>query len=107
MSAAPCLRRAEEVEGYDEAAEQIVEADAEGDGWVSTGQASHPSTAEASIPDLDDNPNQAGVSGDAAGADDDDIPDIDDLAIEDEDDEVDLPLLQSTDWLSHATARLG
>lgn len=93
--AAPCHRRAEEVEGYDEAAEQLIETDAEGDGWVSTGQASHQSTAEASIPDLDSNPNQAGISADAVDADD-DIPDIDDLAIEDEDDEVNLPLSQLT-----------
>lgn len=89
MYAAPCHRRAEEVEGYDEAAEQLVETDAQGDGWVSTGQASHQSTAEASIPDLDSsNPNQAS-NADAVGSDD-DIPDIDDLAIEDEDDEVHL-----------------
>ena len=40
---------------------------------------------------MDDNPNQAGVSGHASG-DDDNIPDIDDLVIEDEDDEVDMLL---------------
>lgn len=84
--AAPCHRRAEEVEGYDEAAEQLIETDAQGDGWVSTAQASHQSTAETSIPDLDDDPPQASASGSAA-AHDDDIPDIDDLAIEDDDDE--------------------
>lgn len=87
VRAAPCHRRAEEVEGYDEAAEQLLETDAQGDGWVSTGHAGHQSTAEASIPDMDDNPNQAGASGHAS-SDDDDIPDIDDLVIEDEDDEV-------------------
>ena len=74
------------MEGYDEAAEQLIETDAQGDGWVSTAQASHQSPAETSIPDLDDDPTQAGTSGSAA-ANDDDIPDIDDLAIEDEDDE--------------------
>lgn len=89
VCAAPCHRRAEEVEGYDEAAEELIETDAEGDGWVSTGQASHQSTANTSIPDLDSHANQAGVSADAVDADD-DIPDIDDLAIEDEDDEVAL-----------------
>ena len=105
--AAPCHRRAEEVEGYDEAAEQLIETDAEGDGWVSTGQASHQSTAEASIPDLDSNPNQAGASADAVDADD-DIPDIDDLAIEDEDDEVDLPLLPLVNSVAEAqTHRAG
>ncbi|KAL3150053.1 hypothetical protein ABBQ38_013401 [Trebouxia sp. C0009 RCD-2024] len=87
---APCHRRAEEVEGYDEAAEELIETDAEGDGWVSTGQASHQSTANTSIPDLDSHANQAGVSADAVDADD-DIPDIDDLAIEDEDDEAAVP----------------
>lgn len=92
LCAAPCHRRAEEVEGYDEAAEQLLETDAQGDGWVSTGQASHPSTAEASIPDMDDNPNQAGIGEHAVGSDDDNIPDIDDLVIEDEDDEVGMPL---------------
>ena len=84
--AAPCHRRAEEVEGYDAAAEQLIETDAQGDGWVSTGQASQQSMADASIPDLD-TPDQPGVSGQSADADD-DIHDIDDLAIEDEDDEV-------------------
>ena len=92
VCAAPCHRRAEEVEGYDETAEQLLETDAQGDGWVSTGQASHQNTAEASIPDMEDNFNQAGIEGRAVGGDDDDIPDIDDLIIEDEDDEVDIPL---------------
>lgn len=104
MRAAPCHRRAEEVEGYDEAAEQLLETDAQGDGWVATGQASQQSTAEASIPDMDDNPNQAGVGKHAVGGDDDDIPDIDDLVIEDEDDEVDMPLQEQAEWMSSVTA---
>ena len=87
MPAAPCRRRAEEVEGYGEAAEQLIETDAQGDGWVSTAQPSHHSAAEASIPDLDEPTTQASPGGGAAD-DNDDIPDIDDLAIEDEDDEV-------------------
>ena len=81
--AAPCHRRAAEVEGYDEATEQLLEADAAGDGWVSTAEASSSKTVQdAAIPDFDDGSNAA-----AANAED-DVPDIDDLAIEDEDDEV-------------------
>ena len=71
------------MEGYDEAIEQLLEADAEGDGWGSTAEASSSNTAQdAAIPDFDDGSNAA-----AANAED-DVPDIDDLAIEDEDDEV-------------------
>lgn len=92
ICAAPCHRRAEEVEGFDEAAEQLLETDVQGDGWVSTGQASHQSTAKANIPDMDNTPNQAGTGEHAVSGDDDDIPDIDDLVIEDEDDEVDTLL---------------
>ena len=40
---------------------------------------------------MDDNPHQAGIGEHAVG-DDDNIPDIDDLVIEDEDDEVNMLL---------------
>ncbi len=83
----PCKRRVAEVEGYDEAAEQLLETDAEGDGWVSTAEASHRDTNDAEIPDLDDDTNQTSVTQHATTAEE-DVPDLDDLGIEDEDDEV-------------------
>ena len=84
----PCHRRAAAVEGSDEAAEQLLETDADGDGWVATAAASNRTDPDAAIPDLDDgNQHTATQSGQDAA---DDVPDIDDLAIEDEDDEVSL-----------------
>jgi len=83
----PCKRRVAEVEGYDEAAEQLLETDAEGDGWVSTAEASHRDTTDAEIPDLDDDANQTSITQHATSAEE-DVPDLDDLGIEDEDDEV-------------------
>ena len=94
MCTVPCHRRAAEVEGYDEAAEQLLEKDAQGDGWVSTAEASHRATTEAGIPDMDDDPKQLSGGHNAADADD-DVPDIDDLAIEDEDDEVSMQIVWS------------
>ena len=85
LCSVPCRRRVAEVEGYDEAAEQLLETDAQGDGWVSTAEPSHRDTTEADIPDLDE-PNQISSSQNTANAED-DVPDFDDLGIEDEDDE--------------------
>ena len=85
LCSVPCRRRVAEVEGYDEAAEQLLETDAQGDGWVSTAEASHRDTTEADIPDLDE-PNHISSSQNTANAED-DVPDFDDLGIEDEDDE--------------------
>ena len=87
MSSVPCKRRVAEVEGYDEAAEQLLETDAEGDGWVSTAEASHRDTTDAEIPDLDDDTNQTSITHHATSVEE-DVPDLDDLGIEDEDDEV-------------------
>lgn len=85
----PCHRRAAAVAGSDEAAEQLLEMDADGDGWVATAAASNRTDLDAAIPDLDDgNQHVATQSGQDAA---DDVPDIDDLAIEDEDDEAAVP----------------
>ncbi|DBA77547.1 hypothetical protein WJX77_007000 [Trebouxia sp. C0004] len=86
----PCKRRVAEVEGYDEAAEQLLETDAEGDGWVSTAEASHRNTTDAEIPDLEDDTNQTSITHHATSAEE-DVPDLDDLGIEDEDDEAAVP----------------
>lgn len=90
--AVPCHRRADAVEGYDEATEQLLETDAGGDGWVSTAEASSSRTGhDTAIPDLDDDDQHAAAH---TAADADSVPDIDDLAIEDEDDEASsLPVL--------------
>lgn len=85
----PCHRRVAEVEGYDEAAEQLLETDADGDGWVSTAEAVHRATNDAGIPDMDED--TTNLSSGHNHADEDDVPDIDDLAIEDEDDEAAVP----------------
>jgi hypothetical protein len=87
MCSVPCKRRVAEVEGYDEAAEQLLETDAEGDGWVSTAEASHRDTNDAEIPDLDDDTNQTSITHHATSVEE-VVPDLDDLGIEDEDDEV-------------------
>ena len=79
--AVPCHRRAAAVAGSDEAAEQLLEMDADGDGWVATAAASNRTDPDAAIPDLDDgNQHVATQSGQDAA---DDVPDIDD-----QDDEV-------------------
>lgn len=89
--AVPCHRRAAEVEGHSAAPEELLELDAEGDGWVAPQETGHAAAQEAGIPDMDEpaSSQQPGsVSQLANPADDDDVPDIDDLAIEEEDDEV-------------------
>lgn len=86
----PCHRRAVAVEGLDSGAEKLVEIDAEGDGWVSTAETGHAADQETGIPDLDEAParQQPGSVSQLVNTADDDVPDIDDLAIEEEDDEV-------------------
>lgn len=86
----PCHRRAIAVEGLDSAAEKLVEVDAEGNGWVSTAETGRAADQETGIPDLDEPApcQQAGSVSELVSIQDDDVPDIDDLAIEEEDDEV-------------------
>lgn len=121
----PCLRRAAAVEEYGEREEQEVEADEEGDGWLTanqsrTGRADPGATTTnddgfEEIPSIDEEAAGAeggsggGGSGSAAGVQDvaagsasdlaagegsgggagidDDVPDIDDLALDDEEED--------------------
>lgn len=78
------------MDGHDSTTEQLLEVDAEGDGWVSTAETGRAADQEAGIPDLDEPAarQQPGGVSQLVNTADDDVPDIDDLAIEEEDDEV-------------------
>ncbi|EFN54110.1 hypothetical protein CHLNCDRAFT_36301 [Chlorella variabilis] len=106
----PCLRRAAAVEEYGEKEEQEVEADEEGEGWLTADQSSAGRAAAGTtttnaegfeeIPDVEEEAGggEGGGVADAAAASasdggaagpggDEDVPDIDDLDLEDEEEE--------------------
>ena len=88
--AVPCMRRAEEFESYDPQSEYALAGDEEG--WVAT----HSDPANRA--EVEDIPNMGGPEGGtsaagrgptpAAADDDDDIPDINELELQAEEDEV-------------------
>jgi len=117
LPAVPCLRRAAAVEEYGAREEQEVEADEGGEGWVTASQAA-PGAATAGatttnedgfeeIPSVDDaagGSSGAGAGGAAAAGEggaeegaeeeeEEDVPDIADLDLEEEEDEVGAVLL--------------
>ena len=110
LGAVPCLRRAAAVEEYGEKEEQEVEADEEGEGWLTADQSSAGRAAAGTtttnaegfeeIPDVEEEAGggEGGGVADAAAASasdggaagpggDEDVPDIDDLDLEDEEEE--------------------
>lgn len=101
----PCHRRAAAVEGFSQAAEQLLETqDGEAESWVApeADSGAGPSEQPPEIPAIDDEgpsrtaQQQEGSTAALAGGSDevpdmDDVPDIDDLTLAEEDDEAALP----------------
>ena len=98
----PSNQRAAAVEGYGEISEESLKD--EGDGWVSTPLEHRQGAAEEEIPSLEPSSQAVRAATPNKDNDDDDnIPDIDDLALEDaEEDEVKFHcLFTSNDRLQH------
>ena len=105
LYAVPCHRRAAAVEGFSEAAERLLETqDGEAESWVAPENylGAGPSGQPPEIPGIDDESAglqaqqragpgaaEAGGHGEGMVQDIDDVPDIDDLTLAEEEDEVD------------------
>ena len=82
-STVPCMRRAKDLEAYDPKSEYALSG--EEDGWVATHSDPHAATEGAEhVPNMDAD-DEAGGTG---GKEDEDIPDISELEIQAEEDEV-------------------